>query len=68
MKVVKIGKGLCRIIVRSKTQRQRLSRIPEVSVHGNRVIFPESLSNDISFILKTPSKKKQSKTVQTKLF
>ncbi len=68
MKIVKIGKNLCRIIVRSKVLRQRLSRIPEVSIHENRIIFPESLLNDIKLILKTPPKKKQSKTFQTKLF
>ena len=68
MKVVKIGKGMCRIIVRSKAQRQHLSRISEVNIHGNRVVFPERLSNDIALILKTPPKKKQTKTVQTELF
>ena len=68
MKVVKIGKGMCRIIIRSKTLRQRLSRIPEVTIHENRVIFPERLLYDITFVITPPIKNKQSKKVQTELF
>ena len=68
MKAVLIGKGMCRIIVRSKAQRKRLARIPGVIINGNRVIFPEQLTHDIELILEAPSKKKQPKPDQFKLF
>ena len=45
MKAVPIGKGMYRIIVRSKEKRKRLSKIPEVIVESNRVIFPEWLTS-----------------------
>ncbi|MBA7568618.1 hypothetical protein ES708_10351 [subsurface metagenome] len=68
MKVILIGKGMCRIIVRSKSKRERLSRIPEVSVDGNRVIFPEWLTGNIRMIVNPAVKRKTPKPVQTELF
>ena len=68
MKVVMIGKGMCRITVRSPKKRQRLSRIPEVSIHGNRVIFPIRFLNEIELIINPPGKVKKPENIQTELF
>jgi len=67
MKQISIGKGMCRIIVRSKTKRERLARIPEVRVEGTRVIFPEWLSGNIRLIV-NPRTKKRDKPEQIDLF
>ena len=58
---------MCRIIVRSKTKRERLARIPEVRVEGTRVIFPEWLSGNIRLIV-NPRTKKRDKPEQIDLF
>jgi len=68
MKVIAIGKGLCRTTVRSKAKRERLARISEVEIFGNRVIFPERLIRSISAILDSTKKKKQPEHDQTELF
>ncbi|MFC1692014.1 hypothetical protein ACFL1R_00745 [Candidatus Latescibacterota bacterium] len=68
MKPVSIGKGMYRITVRSKIVRNRLSRIPEVRIDGNRVIFPEWLTGNIRLIVHPPMKKKEPKPAQTELF
>lgn len=68
MNVVRIGKGMCRIIVRSNEKRERLSRIPDVYVDGNRVIFPEWLIGNVQLIVKPSMKKKKIKPTQTELF
>ena len=68
MKAVRIGKGMCRIIVRSHEKQERLAKIPDVVVDGNRVIFPEWLTGNLKMILKPPAKKKKPKPEQTKLF
>ena len=67
MKAVPIGKGMYRIIVHSKEKRKRLSKIPEVIVEDNRVIFPEWLTSNIKQIVEPLKKKKNSKIKQTKL-
>ncbi len=65
---VQIGKGMCRIIVKSRTKRERLEKIPEVTVDGARVIFPEWMAGNISRIIHPVRKKKSVKTEQTGLF
>ena len=65
---IKIGKGMYRVIVRSKAKRSRLARIPGVQVSGMRVIFPEWISGNIRRILHPPKKIKALKPEQTELF
>jgi len=65
---IKIGKGMCRVTVRSKAKRSRLARIPGVQVSGMRVIFPEWISGNIRRIIDPPIKKKVLKPEQTELF
>ena len=67
MKAVPIGKGMYRIIVRSKEKRKRLAKIPEVIVEGNRVIFPEWLTANIKQIVEPLKKKKKPNIKQTRL-
>ncbi len=67
MKIVSIGKGMCRIIVRSKEKRTKLIKIPEVIVEGTRVIFPEWMTGNIRLIVEPPRKKKSQNIVQSKL-
>ncbi|MFC1539719.1 hypothetical protein ACFL6H_09865 [Candidatus Latescibacterota bacterium] len=67
MKVVSIGKGMNRIIVRSREKRARLSIIPEVIVEGNRVIFPDWLLGNIKIIIEPSKKKKKPNIVQSNL-
>ena len=67
MKIVSIGKGMCRIVVRSKEKRAKLSKIPEVLVEGNRIIFPEWMTGNIRMIMEPPRKKKQRNTMQSNL-
>lgn len=38
-----IGKGLMRARVRSRTKREKLARVHEIRIEGDRVIFPVSL-------------------------
>ena len=68
MKIVNIGKGLCRIIVRSQAKREMLSKIPEIIIDDKRVIFPEWLTGNIKMILEPKHRTKKEKTVQTDLF
>jgi hypothetical protein len=68
MKAVPIGKGMFRIIVRSKAKRDRLSLISEVHMDGNRAIFPEWLYNSIKKIVNPPVKKRKKQPEQTSLF
>ena len=56
-----------RIVVHSKEKRKHLSKIPEVIVEGNRVIFPEWLTGNIKQIVEPLKKKKNSKVKQTRL-
>jgi len=67
MNAVNIGKGMYRIVVRSKEKRERLSRIPGVYFDGNRVIFPEKLTGSIELILRPAVKRKKRKPIQTSL-
>ena len=67
MNVVHIGKGMYRIVVRSKEKRERLSKIPGINVDGNRVIFPEKLISSIEMILRPSVKKKRRNPMQTSL-
>jgi len=68
MNVIPIGKGMCRIIVRSKTKRESLSRIPGILIEGSRVIFPENLTAGIRMIVDPPVRRKSPKPVQEELF
>ena len=68
MKPIFIGKGMYRIIVRSKEKREKLARIPEVRVEGTRVIFPEWLSGNIRMILNPKMKRRKQTAEQMKLF
>ena len=68
MKPVSIGKGLYRIIVRSKAKRDRLAKVPGVQVDGERVIVPEKLLAQVKSILEPTSRSKSSKPEQTSLF
>ena len=67
MNAVHIGKGMYRIVVRSKEKRERLSRIPGVHIDGNRAIFPEKLIGSIELILRPAIKRKSRKPIQTSL-
>lgn len=67
MNNVHIGKGMYRIVVRSKEKRERISRIPGVHVDGNRVIFPEKLTGSIELILRPVIKRKKLIPIQTSL-
>ncbi len=66
--LVSIGKGMCRIIVKSKAKRARLEKIPEVTVDGTRVIFPEWMTGNIRKIVNPVRRKKEKKIEQTGLF
>ena len=68
MKIVPIGKGMCRVVVRSKEKREKLSRIPDVKIDGDRVIFPESLAPIIKSALETRLKRDGQKPKQSELF
>ncbi len=68
MKAVFIGKGLYRITVRSKHKRERLSKIPEIRVEGNRVVFPEWLSGSVEHIINPRRRKRVSRPTQMSLF
>ena len=65
---VSIGKGLIRIVVRSKAKRGRLARIPGVRVEGERVIFPTWLAGNIRRIMNPPARKRIPEPEQTTLF
>ena len=65
---INIGKGMYRIIVRSKAKRDRLARIPGVQVKGTRVIFPEWLVVNIKRIVDPPPQKRDIPAKQTDLF
>ena len=67
MNIVFIGKGMCRIIVRSKAKREKLARIPDVRVEGTRVFFPEWLRRNIELIIE-PKARKKPKAEQIELF
>lgn len=68
MNALPIGKGLLRIIVRSKAKRERLAKISEVRIEGSRVIFPEWLAGNIRRLVEPQAKLKAKKPVQTTLF
>ena len=68
MNAVSIGKGMYRIIVRSKTKRDRLSLVPGVIIEGSRVIFPKWLMNGVRSLVDPAPKRKSRKPVQTNLF
>ena len=68
MKPVSIGKGLYRIVVRSKAKRDRLAKVPGVQVDGERVIVPENLLTQVKSILEPSSRSRSSKPEQTSLF
>ena len=44
-RAVDIGRGLCRIIVRSRAVRKRFEDQPGIIVRDERVIFPAELAN-----------------------
>jgi hypothetical protein len=68
MEAVPIGKGLYRIIVRSRAKRERLAVIPEVQVDGTRVIFPEWMYGSIKRLMQAQPKRKPSLPEQTDIF
>ncbi len=68
MNITPIGKGMCRIVVRSSEKRERLSRIPGVSVEGTRVIFPEWLTGSIRRLMIPRRGRKQPEPEQIPLF
>ena len=68
MDIVPIGKGMCRVVVRSKEKREQLARIPDVQIDGGRVIFPESLATIIMSALEPRVKRISSKPKQGELF
>jgi hypothetical protein len=68
MNSVPIGKGLYRIIVRSKMKREHLAQIPEVCVDECRVIFPGWLTGNIRRLVEPMPKRRRKKPVQTGLF
>ncbi len=68
MEAARIGKGLYRIIVRSRRKRERLALIPEVHIEGNRVIFPEWMYGSIKLLVETRRNRKRTASKQTSLF
>ena len=68
MEAVPIGKGMFRIIVRSKAKRERLALIPEVQIDGVRVIFPRWLYGSIRLLVDPRPKRKTKAPEQTNLF
>ncbi|MHB9028434.1 MAG: hypothetical protein ACYC9O_06675 [Candidatus Latescibacterota bacterium] len=68
MEAVPIGKGLYRIIVRSRAKRERLALIPEVQIEGIRVIFPEWMYGSIKRLIQVQPKRKSSLPEQTDIF
>ncbi len=68
MEAVPIGKGMLRIIVRSKAKRERLALIPEIQIDGVRVIFPQWLYGNIRQLLDNRPKRKSKTPEQTDLF
>lgn len=69
MKAVPIGKGMFRIIVRSRAKRERLALLPEVLIEGERVIFPAWLYGSMKRLVDPgPKKKRSPRPEQTNLF
>ena len=68
MKPVPIGKGMYRIIIKSKAKREKLASIPEIMIDGNRIIFPEWLLKNLKKILEPKKRKQKIKPNQTELF
>jgi hypothetical protein len=50
---VAIGKGLCRIKIKSQNMRDRLAELPNVMVDNQRVIFPAAQVKEINAVLRT---------------
>jgi len=65
--IVPIGRGLCRVRVKSEAKRAALAKFPEVEVHGFRVIFPERLYGAVKGALLRKSKKRRQRTEQGKM-
>lgn len=68
MKVVSIGKGLYRVTIRSKEKRDRLAKIPDVTVDGVRVIFPEGILKHVKSIIESRARSRSTDPEQTSLF
>jgi hypothetical protein len=68
MEAVPIGKGLYRIIVRSRAKRDRLALIPDITIKGTRVIFPEWMYGSIKRLVQAKQKKKTPLPEQTDIF
>lgn len=56
--IVPIGRGLCRVRVKSEAKRAALAKCPDIQVHGFRVIFPEHLYGAVKGALLRKSRKK----------
>jgi len=66
--IISIGRGFCRVNVRSKAKRDRLSRMPEVRVMpDSRVIFPEWMRASVSRILTGTKRARRSKPEQLRV-
>jgi hypothetical protein len=68
MNVIYIGKGFCRTIVRSGRKRERLGRVPEVSIYGERVIFPEWMTENVRKIIEGRRRIRRESPEQVELF
>ncbi|MCK9327877.1 MAG: hypothetical protein M0P69_20450 [Bacteroidales bacterium] len=61
---VSIGRGLCRITVRSRRNRDRLAAIPGAIIDGYRVIVPEEYAGAVTGSLRAWRRKSKAKYTQ----
>lgn len=56
--IVNIGKGLCRIKVRSAHLRGKLAAMPEVVFSGDRAVFPHWMRPNVERLISRPNRKR----------
>lgn len=67
MDAVDIGKGKMRVRCRNKRTRERLRRIHEIIIDGDRVIFPKSLFAAVLGTLGTAQREKRKIETQIRM-
>lgn len=65
--VIPIGRGMCRITIRSASKRRRLAAVPGVMVDGDRVIFPNEMTGAIIGSLKCWTRRRPRRETQMAL-
>ena len=65
---VDIGKGMCRVKVRSKTKRARIGKVRGVRIAGERVIFPRWMTASIERMIRPERRQRPRPPEQLKMF